>query len=69
MVQRLTTILTFELDEASAKVRSGIPIDDEEDMQLPIWSGLIPLEAKRGVPVADDGSTSLELPGHLSGMK
>ena len=62
---RKTTVLAFALDEASAKVRSGMPIDDEEDMQLPIWSGLIPLEAKRGVPVADELSKSIELPEHL----
>jgi len=62
---RKTTVLAFALDEASAKVRSGMPIDDEEDMQLPIWSGLIPLEAKRGMPVADELSKSIELPEHL----
>jgi len=62
---RKTTVLAFSLDEASAKLRSGMPIDDDEDMQLPIWSGLIPLETKRGTPVADESSTRIELPGHL----
>jgi len=44
-----TTVLSLPLTEASAKVRTGGPIDDEEDIALPIWGGLIPL---RPLPVA-----------------
>jgi nitroimidazol reductase NimA-like FMN-containing flavoprotein (pyridoxamine 5'-phosphate oxidase superfamily) len=62
---RKTTVLAFSLDEASAKLRSGMPIDDEEDMELPIWSGLIPLESKRGTPLPDASSDSIPLPDHL----
>jgi uncharacterized protein len=60
-----TTVLAFKLDEASAKVRTGMPIDDEEDKALPIWSGLIPLETKRLPPVADELSQQILLPPHL----
>ncbi len=60
-----TTVLAFSLEEASAKLRNGMPIDDEEDMQLPIWSGLIPLETKIGIPVPDESSTIIILPEHL----
>lgn len=62
---RKTTVLAYKLDEASAKVRTGMPVDEEEDQALPIWSGLIPLETKRGVPVADELSQNILLPPHL----
>jgi len=64
---RKTTVLAFSLEEASAKLRSGMPVDDEEDMQLPIWSGLIPLESKRGIPMPDESSINIALPVHLQG--
>ena len=40
---KATTVLTLEIDEASAKVRTGQPIDDDEDYALPIWAGVIPV--------------------------
>ncbi len=64
---RKTTVLSFSLDEASAKLRSGMPIDDEEDMALPIWSGLIPLETRRSTPIPDESSLAIALPSHLKG--
>jgi hypothetical protein len=60
-----TTVLAFGLDEASAKIRSGMPVDEEEDRGLPIWSGIIPLETKRISPVADEFSMNIPLPSHL----
>jgi nitroimidazol reductase NimA-like FMN-containing flavoprotein (pyridoxamine 5'-phosphate oxidase superfamily) len=62
---RKTTALAFKIDEASAKVRSGMPVDDEEDESLPIWSGLIPLQAKRLPPMPDKSSENIPLPAHL----
>jgi uncharacterized protein len=50
---RATTILELPLDEASAKVRSGPPQDDEADLNLPIWAGEIPLRTVALTPVAD----------------
>ena len=50
---RQTTILAMSLDEASAKVRSGDPIDAEEDYDLPIWSGVIPLRTVAESPIDD----------------
>lgn len=49
---RQTLVVSVPLDEASAKVRSGPPIDDEEDYALDVWAGEIPLETRRleGVP-------------------
>jgi nitroimidazol reductase NimA-like FMN-containing flavoprotein (pyridoxamine 5'-phosphate oxidase superfamily) len=66
---RKTTILAFDIDEASAKVRTGLPSDDEEDKSLPIWSGLIPLENGRRDPIADELSRDIPLPAHLQPTK
>ena len=41
------------MDEASAKVRTGGPVDDEADYDLPIWAGVIPLRLTPGVPIND----------------
>jgi nitroimidazol reductase NimA-like FMN-containing flavoprotein (pyridoxamine 5'-phosphate oxidase superfamily) len=62
---RKTTVLAFGLEEASAKVRTGMPVDDEEDQSLPIWSGLIPLQTTRLSPLADEFSQHIPLPAHL----
>jgi uncharacterized protein len=49
-----TTILALGLDEASAKVRTGPPQDFDEDLSLPVWAGVIPLDLRRGVPSPDE---------------
>src|SRR5215212_8346201 len=48
-----TTVLAIQLSEASAKVRTGPPIDDEEDYQLAVWAGVLPLGVEPGAPEAD----------------
>ena len=48
-----TSVLTLPIDEASAKVRTGPPIDDEEDYALTCWAGVLPLALVPGAPVAD----------------
>ena len=50
---RATTILEFPLEEVAAKVRTGPPVDDEEDYALPIWAGVVPIAMKAGRPVDD----------------
>jgi nitroimidazol reductase NimA-like FMN-containing flavoprotein (pyridoxamine 5'-phosphate oxidase superfamily) len=50
---RATSVLAMEIEEASAKVRTGGPIDDEEDHDLDAWAGVIPLESVPRTPVAD----------------
>ena len=50
---KATTILRLALAECSAKIRTGPPIDDEEDLALPCWAGVIPLALTPGPPVAD----------------
>jgi len=51
---KLTTVLALPLEEASAKVRTGPPLDDEEDYSLRVWAGVIPLKLTAGEPVADE---------------
>jgi nitroimidazol reductase NimA-like FMN-containing flavoprotein (pyridoxamine 5'-phosphate oxidase superfamily) len=51
---KATTVLALPLDEVSAKVRTGPPIDDDEDYALPVWAGLIPVRTELGEPVADE---------------
>ena len=60
-----TILLVFEISEASAKTREGMPSDDEEDQDLPIWSGLIPIPSNRLTPIADELSVNIPLPLHL----
>ena len=48
-----TSVLAIPIDEVSAKVRSGGPMDDEEDYALPAWAGVIPLASSVGAPEAD----------------
>jgi nitroimidazol reductase NimA-like FMN-containing flavoprotein (pyridoxamine 5'-phosphate oxidase superfamily) len=48
-----TIVLALPLEEVSAKVRTGMPIDDEEDYTLPIWAGVVPIRTKVGEPLPD----------------
>ena len=50
-----TTILALSLDEASAKIRSGPPTDDDADLGFAVWAGVIPLSLAAAAPVADEG--------------
>jgi nitroimidazol reductase NimA-like FMN-containing flavoprotein (pyridoxamine 5'-phosphate oxidase superfamily) len=50
---RTTLVLQLEITEGSAKVRAGGPIDDDEDMDLPVWAGVVPLRLVSGAPEQD----------------
>ncbi len=45
-----TKVIAMPIVEASAKIRTGPPIDDAEDMGLPYWAGIVPLQLARGLP-------------------
>ena len=49
--------MALDLNEASAKVRTGGPVDDEADYDEPIWAGVIPLTVVPGEPIADERLT------------
>jgi len=50
---RATMVLSLPLNEVSAKVRTGPPIDDEEDYSLTSWAGVLPLSLDAHAPIAD----------------
>jgi hypothetical protein len=52
---RQTMVIAMPLTEASAKVRTGPPVDDEEDYALDVWAGVIPLRLEKGEPIRDVG--------------
>lgn len=65
-----TSVLRFEIEEASAKIRTGPPLDDEEDYELPIWAGVIPLELTSSAPVADPRlPAGTSAPGYLDAYR
>jgi nitroimidazol reductase NimA-like FMN-containing flavoprotein (pyridoxamine 5'-phosphate oxidase superfamily) len=53
---KATAVLALPIDEASAKIRSGPPQDDEEDYALPVWAGVIPLVTEARAPQPDPRS-------------
>ena len=50
---KATTVLVLPIDEVSAKVRTGSPLDDEPDYSLPVWAGVVPVRTELGTPVPD----------------
>ena len=61
-----TMIVELSLDKVSAKSRSGDPSDDEEDLALPIWAGLIPIETKLGSPITAANAADIAVPSHIA---
>jgi nitroimidazol reductase NimA-like FMN-containing flavoprotein (pyridoxamine 5'-phosphate oxidase superfamily) len=65
-----TTVLSLDLVEASAKIRSGPPIDDEEDYALPVWAGVIPLRLAAGEPIKDPRlPEAIQAPSYITDYK
>jgi nitroimidazol reductase NimA-like FMN-containing flavoprotein (pyridoxamine 5'-phosphate oxidase superfamily) len=56
-----TLVLRLPIDEASAKVRTGPPIDDQEDIGLDVWAGVVPLRTITDTPIP-----APDLPRHVS---
>lgn len=50
---RATAVLEFAIEEASAKIRQGPPLDDEDDYSLPVWAGILPLRLQAETPIPD----------------
>jgi nitroimidazol reductase NimA-like FMN-containing flavoprotein (pyridoxamine 5'-phosphate oxidase superfamily) len=63
---KATLVLAIEIEEASAKLRTGEPKDDEEDYDLDIWAGVVPLKLERKTPIADPAlKEGINLPDYL----
>ena len=55
---RQTLLLALPIEEASAKIRTGPPLDDDEDYALPVWAGVLPCALTFGAPVTDERSVA-----------
>lgn len=62
-----TALIALDLVVVSAKVRTGGPLDDPEDIELPHWAGIVPLTLQPGPPIpADDLDPAISLPSYLA---
>lgn len=63
---KATAVLEFSIEEASAKIRTGPPVEDEEDYSLPVWAGVLPLRMEAKTPVPDPRlAASIKLPPYV----
>ncbi|MEL6591042.1 MAG: pyridoxamine 5'-phosphate oxidase family protein [Bacteroidota bacterium] len=51
---KITSVVAFEIEDASAKVRAAPPKDDPEDEDPSVWAGVVPLSMKTGMPIPDE---------------
>jgi nitroimidazol reductase NimA-like FMN-containing flavoprotein (pyridoxamine 5'-phosphate oxidase superfamily) len=64
---KATAVLALPIDEASAKVRTGPPVDDDEDHAIDVWAGVLPLRTVLGAPEPDPAlRAGIELPAHAA---
>jgi len=62
-----TSVVAIAIESASAKIRTGPPMDDEADYSLPIWAGVIPLRQQALVPIADPRlAPGIPVPGYVT---
>lgn len=63
---KATTVLHMPIEEASAKIRTGGPLDDTADYAMPIWAGVVPLHVSHGAPQPDPRlAPGLAAPAHV----
>ena len=60
-----TMIVELSLDKISAKKRDGEPSDDEEDVELLLWAGILPLTTTLGAPITASNAKGIPIPPHL----
>jgi nitroimidazol reductase NimA-like FMN-containing flavoprotein (pyridoxamine 5'-phosphate oxidase superfamily) len=61
-----TAVISLHIESASAKIRTGGPVDDEADYALPVWAGVVPLELCAQAPIADPKlSAGIAAPGYV----
>lgn len=51
---KMTGVIALRIDTASAKVSTGLPVDEEEDYEIPIWAGTLPLTSTLGELISDE---------------
>ena len=63
---KATMVVSFPIEEASAKMRTGGPLDDEEDYAIDVWAGVVPLRLQRMAPHPDERlRAGIALPAYL----
>ncbi|MFJ8924313.1 hypothetical protein B046DRAFT_00877 [Streptomyces sp. LamerLS-316] len=64
-----TAVIRLDLDEVSAKIRTGGPNDDPADLSLPYWAGVVPVARAYAAPVpSDDLDPSVQVPDYLTAL-
>jgi hypothetical protein len=58
-------IVELSLEKISAKARSGDPSDDEEDLDLSLWAGIIPLTTVQGSAITANNAAGIAVPPHI----
>ena len=67
---KATTVLRMPITEGAAKLRSGPPVDDDDDYALPIWAGVVPMSLQLHLPEPDPANMQgLVMPDHLSRIR
>ncbi|MGE0797478.1 MAG: pyridoxamine 5'-phosphate oxidase family protein [Lautropia sp.] len=67
---KATAVLKIEITEASAKIRSGGPIDDDGDLALPCWAGVLPMSMVTGAPITHElVKSGTPVPDYVSGYR
>ncbi len=67
---KATALLSMKITEGSAKIRTGGPVDEDEDYALPIWAGVIPVTARIGTPEPDPRNLAdVEMPDHVAELQ
>lgn len=66
----VTSVIKIEIEDASAKIREGMPIDDDSDMDLPVWAGILPIKQTFGEPIPDENlSPKIQIPDYFPNHK
>ncbi len=66
---KATKIIKIPINEASAKIRTGPPVDDKSDYKLPIWAGVIPMKTTFGDPISDPKlNKEIEIPKSVKSL-
>ena len=64
---KATSVLKLPIEEASAKIRTGGPKDDDEDYEMNVWAGVLPLSVEAGEPIPDEVlPNGIDVPDHVS---
>ena len=67
---KATTVLKLPITEASAKIRTGDPVDDDEDYSMNVWAGVLPLKIQAGTPANDAKlDPGIEVPEYVAKYK